>query len=144
MSEAVVVHKAERRVEEIPFIIRVIWFFVVGLEFTAVWIFFAWLLNASIIGLPLGLWMIDRVPQVLTLKARSGAWVVTTKQGERYYQAEKQMSWLIRGLYFVVFGWWLSLFWALGAYLFCASIIGLPIGVVMLHSLPAITTLQRG
>jgi hypothetical protein len=32
----------------------------------------AWVLNASIIGLPLGLWMIDRVPQVLTLKARPG------------------------------------------------------------------------
>jgi hypothetical protein len=29
-------------------------------------------------------------------------------------------------------------------YILCASIIGLPFGVLMLHTLPAITTLQRG
>ncbi|MEZ4591710.1 MAG: hypothetical protein R3D55_11305 [Chloroflexota bacterium] len=50
---------------ETPFLLRVIWFFVFGWELTVSG--FWWLmLNASIIGLPLGLWMIDRVPQVLT------------------------------------------------------------------------------
>jgi uncharacterized membrane protein YccF (DUF307 family) len=70
--------------------------------------------------------------------------VVSSKGGERYYLAGKQLSWLVRGAYFVIFGWWLSLLWEIGAYALCASIIGLPLGVLMLHSLPAITTLQRG
>jgi uncharacterized membrane protein YccF (DUF307 family) len=108
MSEAVI-HKVERPAGELPFLVRVIWFFVLGLEVTAAWIFIAWILIATIVGLPLGLWMIDRVPQVLTLKARPGAWVAQAKSGERYYLAEKQLSWLVRGAYFIVFGWWLSL-----------------------------------
>lgn len=142
MSEVVYVSEVKRP-EEIPFLIRVIWFFVLGLELTAVWIFIAWALNATIIGLPLGLWMIDRVPQVLTLKARPGAWVVS-KGGGSQYLTEKQLSWLTRGFYFVLIGWWLSLLWAAAAYALCATILGLPFGVLMLNSLPAVTTLQRG
>jgi uncharacterized membrane protein len=38
----------------------------------------------------------------------------------------------------------MSLLWAAFAWLICATIILLPIGVVMLHALPAVTTLQRG
>ncbi|MBK8432431.1 MAG: hypothetical protein IPL28_14555 [Chloroflexi bacterium] len=39
-------------VSELPFILRVIWFFVLGWELTAAWILIAWTLNATIIGLP--------------------------------------------------------------------------------------------
>jgi uncharacterized membrane protein YccF (DUF307 family) len=131
-------------VHEIPFVIRVIWFFFFGWELAGVWILIAWALNASIIGLPLGLWMIDRVPQVLTLKSRPGAWEVDLKSGYGRFRAENQLPWPVRGLYFIVFGWWLSLFWAGLGWLLCASIIGLPIGVLMLNSLPAVTTLQKG
>jgi uncharacterized membrane protein YccF (DUF307 family) len=142
MSEVVYVPEVKRS-QEIPFLIRVIWFFVVGLELTAVWILVAWALNVTIIGLPFGLWMIDRVPQVLTLKARPGMWVMD-KRGSSRYLPEAQISWVVRGLYFLIFGWWLSLLWATAAYALCASIIGLPLGVLMLHTLPAVTTLQRG
>jgi uncharacterized membrane protein YccF (DUF307 family) len=142
MSEVVYVSEIKRP-QEIPFLIRVLWFFVFGLELTAVWILVAWALNATIIGLPFGLWMIDRVPQVLTLKARPGAWVVN-KGGSGRYLPEQQTSWLVRGLYFVFIGWWLSLLWATIAYTLCATILGLPLGVLMLHGLPAVTTLQKG
>jgi hypothetical protein len=40
-------------------------------------------------------------------------------------------------------GWWLSLIWAGVAWLLCATIIGLPFGVLMLNALPAVTTLHR-
>jgi uncharacterized membrane protein YccF (DUF307 family) len=62
--------KVKENNPETPFLLRVIWFLVFGWELAGIWILLAWALNASIIGLPLGLWMIDRVPQVLTLKAR--------------------------------------------------------------------------
>ena len=61
---------------EFPFLLRVLWFFILGWELTGVWILVAWALNATIILLPVGLWMIDRVPQVLTLKARPGEGVM--------------------------------------------------------------------
>jgi uncharacterized membrane protein YccF (DUF307 family) len=136
--------KVKEPVHEIPFVLRVIWFFLLGWELAGAWILIAWLLNASIIGLPLGLWMIDRVPQVLTLKARPGAWEVDLASGRRRYRPGDQLPWPVRALYFVVVGWWFSLLWAGFGWLLCASIIGLPLGVLMLNSLPAVTTLQIG
>jgi uncharacterized membrane protein YccF (DUF307 family) len=136
--------KVQEPVREIPFLLRVIWFFLFGWELAGIWILLAWLLNATIIGLPLGLWMIARVPQVLTLKARPGAWETDLSSGFRQYRPGEQLSWPVRGLYFVVIGWWFSLLWAGSGWLLCASIIGLPLGVLMLNALPAVTTLQIG
>jgi uncharacterized membrane protein YccF (DUF307 family) len=144
MSEAAIVTNVKRPVNQVPFLIRVIWFFVLGWELAGIWILVAWFLNLTIIGLPLGLWMIDRVPQVLTLKARPGAWELDLKSGRSRFVSVRQRSWLVRGIYFVLIGWWLSLIWAAVAWILCATIIGLPIGVLMLHALPAVTTLQRG
>ncbi|MCP4422930.1 MAG: YccF domain-containing protein [Chloroflexi bacterium] len=130
-------------VREIPFILRVIWFFVFGWELTGVWILIAWALNITIIFLPIGLWMIDRVPQVLTLKARPGVYVTDSESGARHFVGAGQSPFLLRAVYFIVIGWWASLIWATLAWLFCATIIFLPIGIPMLHALPLVTTLQH-
>jgi uncharacterized membrane protein YccF (DUF307 family) len=127
----------------IPFLLRVVWFFVFGLELTAAWIFVAWLLNLTIVGLPLGLWMIDRVPQVLTLKPRAGFWTYEAKSGRSQFVGAEQVPLALRAVYFVLIGWWFSLIWSIAAYLLCATIFLLPIGVLMLHALPAVTTLHR-
>jgi uncharacterized membrane protein YccF (DUF307 family) len=144
MSQAVAVNSVKQPARPVPFLLRVIWFFVLGWELTGIWILIAWAFNATLIGLPVGLWMIDRVPQVLTLKSRPGSWVIDMKSGRSQYKASGQFSWFIRLPYFILIGWWLSLLWAAFAWLICATIIGLPIGVLMLHGLPAVTTLQRG
>jgi hypothetical protein len=142
MSTATVTTKV-KPVEEIPFLLRVIWFFVLGWEITGVWILIAWALNVTILFLPLGLWMIDRVPQVLTLKARPGAYVVDLKDGRSQFLPVSQPNFLIRALYFVLIGWWFSLLWAGLAWILCATILFLPLGVPMLNTLPFVTTLQR-
>ncbi len=128
---------------ELPFLLRVIWFFVLGWELTAVWILIAWALNLTIIGLPLGLWMIDRVPQVLTLKARSGTWITDGKSGRSWFAGTRQPPFVLRALYFVVIGWWFSLIWAIVAYVLCLTIIGAVLGLPMLNALPFVTTLHR-
>jgi uncharacterized membrane protein YccF (DUF307 family) len=133
----------DRPVKQLPFLLRVIWFFVLGWELAGVWILVAWVLNITIIGLPFGLWMIDRVPQVLTLKMRPGNYLVDLEKGRSRFVPAKQPHFLIRVAYFVLFGWWLSLLWAAIAWLLCATILGLPIGVMMLNTLPFITTLHR-
>lgn len=135
--------KLKERNAEAPFLLRAIWFFLFGWELTGLWILVAWALNASIIGLPLGLWMIDRVPQVLTLKARSGAVVTDLKSGRSEFLPDRNVPFLIRAAYFLLFGWWFSLLWAALAWLLCATIIGLPLGVMMLNGLPAVTTLAN-
>jgi uncharacterized membrane protein YccF (DUF307 family) len=143
MSATIAERKIRQPVQQIPFLLRVIWFFVLGWELTGIWILVAWALNLTIIGLPLGLWMINRVPQVLTLKARPGAWEVDLTSGRSQFVAAGQRSWVVRAFYFLLIGWWASLLWAAAAWLLCITIIGLPIGVLMLNGLPAVITLQR-
>jgi uncharacterized membrane protein YccF (DUF307 family) len=48
-------------------ILRAIWFFVVGLWLTAAWMTVAYILCVTIVGMPLGFWMFDRAPALLTL-----------------------------------------------------------------------------
>ena len=130
----------------IPFVVRVLWFFLVGWHVTLWWVLIAWFLNVTILGLPLGLWMLDRVPLVLTLRLQRSYTVTRLSDGrivESWYQNVPQPPWLVRAIYFVLIGWWFSLIWSLLAWLFCLTIILLPVGVLMLNRLPAVTTLMR-
>lgn len=129
----------------VPFIIRVLWFFLVGWYITGTWVLIAWLLNLTIIGLPLGLWMLNRVPLVLTLRTETSYQVTELRDGRilAQYRGPQQHGWLLRLIYFILIGWWFSLIWALLGWLLCVSIIGLPVGVLMLNRLPEVTTLMR-
>lgn len=131
--------------EGFPFILRVIWFFLVGWYVSLPWILLAWFLNITIIGLPLGLWMINRVPLVLTLRTQRGYNVATTEGQEVTwrYEGVEQHPFGLRALYFALVGWWLSLIWSVLAWALCVSIIGLPLGVWMFNRLPEVTTLMR-
>ncbi len=133
-----------REEQTFPFLIRVIWFFLLGWHVTLYWILIAWFLNVTIIGLPLGLWMLNRVPLVLTLRM-SQAFVVAGGRGAAivYRAGLPQTNLLVRAIYFVLIGWWFSLIWSLLAWLLCLTIIGLPFGVWMFNRLPNITTLMN-
>jgi uncharacterized membrane protein YccF (DUF307 family) len=144
MTTTLATTKVRQPVKQLPFLLRVIWFFVLGWQLAAAWILVAWILNATIIGLPLGLWMINRVPQVLTLKALPGGYETDLATGKSRYVSATQPPWLLRAIYFLLIGWWFSLLWAIVAWLLCLTIIGLPLGVLMLHGLPAVTTLRSG
>lgn len=130
----------------LPFIIRVLWFFLIGWHVTLYWILAAWVLNLTIIGMPLGVWMLNRVPLVLTLRMPRGYNVADARGDDLVawrYQSTRQRPWLARLVYFLLIGWWFSLLWSLLAWLLCVSIIGLPFGVWMFNRLPEVTTLMR-
>ncbi len=55
---------------QINIIIRILWFLLLGWELTAVWLTIAYLLCDTIIGLPIGFWMFDKTPAILTLHKR--------------------------------------------------------------------------
>lgn len=128
-----------------PFVLRVIWFFLVGWYVALPWILIAWFLNLTIIGLPLGLWMLNRVPLVLTLRVQGGYNVATARGDEVVwsYSGVPQHPFLVRAVYFLLIGWWFSLAWSLLAWALSVSIIGLPIGAWMFNRLPEVTTLMR-
>jgi uncharacterized membrane protein YccF (DUF307 family) len=129
-----------------PFILRVLWFIFIGWHVTFWWVLAAWLLNLTIIGMPLGLWMLNRVPLVLTLRTQRTYAVGETRLDgavEWHTQGVPQNPFILRALYFVLIGWWFSLIWSLLGWLLCVTIIGLPLGVLMLNRLPEVTTLMR-
>jgi uncharacterized membrane protein YccF (DUF307 family) len=130
-----------------PFLIRALYFIFIGWWLTGLWINVAWVLNATVIGLPLGLLMINRVPQMLTLKPMSQAVTARVDKNGRLVNIRttgiRQHFWLLRLIYFLLIGWWISLLWANVAWILCITIIGLPFGIMMFNKLPAVTTLMR-
>ena len=99
----------------------------------------AWILNVTIIGLPIGLYLINRLPTIITLRP-STAWRVedgVLKQGA------KQRPFLWRAVYFVFVGWWFSGLWLALAFLCLVTIIGIPLALLMYERAAAVTTLRR-
>ena len=66
---------------------------------------FAWVLCVTIIGLPVGLFMLNRMPQVVTLKPTRTNLLVTPS-GEVVQLNVPQVPFLLRAIYFVLIGWW--------------------------------------
>jgi uncharacterized membrane protein YccF (DUF307 family) len=123
-------------------ILRIVYFVVFGLWFSGIWAVIAWVFSVTIIGLPVGLWMLNRLPQVSTLQpARQN--VVFTESGKAYLNDMKQHNFLLRALYFVFIGWWFSALWLALAWALSASIIGLPIAFWMINRTPGVMTLAN-
>jgi uncharacterized membrane protein YccF (DUF307 family) len=58
------------------------------------------------------------------------------------YQQKKQIPMIIRIVYFLCIGMYLGMFWLGVALFLCCTIIGLPLGLMMLNQLPAVLTLK--
>lgn len=59
-------------VEELPFLLRIIWFFVIGWTIGMVFLTVGYVLVLTVIGIPIGLWLLNRVPKALTLSMHYG------------------------------------------------------------------------
>lgn len=117
-------------------VVRAVWFLFVGWWATGIWLGVAWFLNVTIIGIPLGIKMINVVPMVLSLKERD---LVDAEGGG----GDQPYGLVVRGLYFVFVGWWASGIWMSVAYLFTLSIVGLPVAVLMYNKLPFVVSLYE-
>ncbi|SFR33192.1 YccF domain-containing protein [Halogeometricum limi] len=116
-------------------LVRALWFLVVGWWATPVVVNVAWALNATIVLLPLGIKLINLVPTVLTLKEPRSLSRPESVRGQR--------SLLVRAVYFVFVGWWLSFVWANAAAILAVTIVGLPVAYWMFNRLPFVTSLYR-
>ncbi len=122
-------------------LLRFLYFVLIGWWLGALVSAFAWLLVVTIIGLPLGLWVINRLPTIITLRPQGEAWVVQGTGLARH--AVSQRPFWLRTLYFLLIGWWLSGLWMAAAYLALLSIILLPLAFWMYGRIGAVTTLYR-
>lgn len=125
--------------------IRFLWYIFVGWWLTGISLAVGYLAGLTIIGLPLAFWVFNRTGTLLTLRPRSqnvrveqvgSSTVISTRHAE-----QRPLS--MRALYFVLVGWWAALLWMALAYLLCLTIIGIPLGILLLNRLPEVYTLHR-
>ncbi|QCJ46934.1 MULTISPECIES: YccF domain-containing protein [Haloprofundus] len=116
-------------------LVRALWFVLVGWWATPLVVNLAWFLTATVVLLPLGIKLTNLVPTVLSLKEPRSRTQPEAARGQR--------SLLVRAVYFVVVGWWLSWFWANVAAFLAVTIVGLPVAYWMFNRLPYVTSLYR-
>jgi len=130
--------------KQLNIIIRVIWFYFIGLPIGVFWLNFAWLLGITIIGLPICIWMINAAPGIMTLKQQD--YYEEFKVGEKtaYFlnKASQETSFIWRAIYFILFGWWVSLIWIEVSLVLSATFILIPVGFWMINRLPLVMTLK--
>ena len=122
-------------------LIRILWFLLVGWWLGGIVISLAWFLNVTIIGLPLGLYLLNRLPTAFTLRPQEQSWRLTPAGELR--QGKEQYPFLLRAVYFLLIGWWFSGLWLAAAYIVGVTIIGLPLAFIMFNYAGAVTTLYR-
>ena len=123
-------------------LVQLVWFALVGWWLGQAWGAVAWFLAATVIGLPLAVMMLNRVPEVIALRGETEL-LVRNVGGRTVVTEAPQVNILLRALYFMLVGWWASALWIETAYALCCTIIGLPLGFWMFDRVPAIVSLKR-
>ncbi len=121
-------------------VMRVIYFILIGWWFGGIVSTIAWILVVTVLFLPIGLWLINRLPTIITLRPQGQSWHL---EGEVLRQGSEQRSFLLRALYFIFIGWWFSGVWMAVAYLALVTIVGIPLSFWMYGRVGAVTTLFR-
>ncbi len=121
-------------------LIRVIYFLLIGWWLGGLVSGVAWFLNVTIIGLPIGLYIINRLPTLITLRPQEQRWVV---DGDVLRRGQEQYSFLVRAIYFLLIGWWFSGVWMAIAYGCLLTFVLIPLSFWMYGRIGAVTTLFR-
>ncbi len=120
-------------------LVRLVYFFTVGIWLSQIWIVFAWLISMTLIGLPLTYAMVRVLPQIAFLSPFN----IPSDASLAHNSSLPDVSIGVRIIYFVLVGWWMSLVWLEFAWIAGITIIGLPVAYEMVRLLPTVTTLAR-
>lgn len=127
-------------------ILRFLWFIFIGTWIGYIVIGVAFILEATIIGIPLALFLFDRIPAIMTLKARRRKREVYEDSKGRLEQRElrpRQHNLLLRILYFLLIGWWFTAVWIGIAAAVAVTIIGVPVAFWMVDRVPFVSSLAK-
>jgi len=126
--------------------IRAVYFLFIGWWASGIWLSIAWFLTLTVVGIPLGIKMVNKVPKVVSLKDQQIEMEITQNEDGSITVSEstkEQYSLVVRGVYFLLVGWWVSGIWMSIAWLATISILGLPVAVWMYNRLPFVVSLYR-
>lgn len=126
-------------------VVRAVWYLLVGWWLTGLTIGLGYFAALTIVGLPLAFYLFNRIPSVLTLRARNVTYRAETRDGVTHFvltNPEQQRMW-VRALWFVAIGWWAGAIWMGVAYLLCLLVLTIPLGLLMFNRVGAVMTLLR-
>ena len=127
-------------------LVRFIWWLFIGWWASGIAVAVAWVALVTILGIPLGIWIINRLPSILTLRPRTREWSLGQDEEGRTVVSDRgrpQVAWPLRGLWFLLVGWWASGVWMGVAWLIQLTVIGLPVALLMFNRTPFIASLYR-
>ena len=125
-------------------LIRALWFVALGWWLSLFVTVGAILLQLTIIGIPAAVWIINRIPQVTTLKSSRALQVTEGRDLARIgFSDRRQIRWWIRAVYYVLVGWWAVSLWLLAAWVVGVTVLLLPLAFWMYGATGTIQTLRR-
>lgn len=127
-------------------LIQILWFAFIGWWLGQAWMVIAWIMMVTIIGIPMGVMMLNKLPWIIALRTEPVQVKVSKRSDGHMVEQEvhpRQNNIILRSFYFILVGWWLSAIWMEAAYALCMSVIGLPIGFWMFDQVPAVVSLKR-
>lgn len=126
-------------------LVRAIWFVFVGWWLTGIMSLIAWFAMVTIVGLPLGIYLINRIPTFITLRPRTRQVSAIMEDGLLRVTEHKrsQQPWYIRFAWFLLVGWWASAIVMGIAWLLCVLILTLPLGLMLYNRVPFVASLYR-
>jgi len=127
-------------------LIQLLWFLFIGWWAGQLWIAVAWFFMVTVVGIPVAVKMLNKLPSVIALRGQTtGATVIRVGDVTVISGATElpQHNIVLRAVYFLLIGWWLSALWMELAYILCATIVGIPVGFWMFDKVPAVVSLRR-
>lgn len=126
-------------------LVQLLWFVFIGWWAGQLWIALSWLLMLTVIGIPLAIMMLNALPKVIALRGKERQLMIQVSEAGVVVLTTSRPSpnLLIRIIYFLLIGWWLSALWMELAYFLCLLIIGMPLGFWMFDRVPALLSLRR-
>ncbi len=121
------------------------WFLFIGWWASQLAILTAYLLILSIVGMPLGVMILNRLPAIVALRGPKKELTVRQVNGTTFitHEHRQQYRFAIRAAYFLLFGWWLGLLLVEISWLFMLTLIGLPVAVLIYDYIPTVVSLRR-
>ncbi len=101
--------------------LSILWVIVFGWWIGFLSILLIWLLHLSLLGLPLGIWLANRLSNVFFLTSRPAQATIPYPWGNLTLRPP------LRAIYYLFIGSWLGLLWMLLAWFFAAAFVILPL-----------------